>query len=48
MIQQDKNENTKEQESKPLFTKSRILFIIVVFFVFSLPLIYRYFAKIFF
>ena len=33
---------SKEKEIKPLFTRSRILFLIVVFLVMSMPLIYRY------
>lgn len=37
-------ETDLENEVKPLFNKSRILFLIVVFFVVSLPLIYRYFS----
>jgi hypothetical protein len=37
-------ETDLENEIKPLFNKSRILFLIVVFFVVSLPLIYRYFS----
>lgn len=40
----EKIQNTNK-ENKPLFTKSRILFIISVFIVFSLPLIYRYISK---
>jgi tRNA A37 N6-isopentenylltransferase MiaA len=34
--------NFEKQSAAPLFTKGRILFLIVVFVVFSLPLIYRY------
>lgn len=36
-------QNTEEKIPKPLFTKSRILFLIVVFIVVSIPLIYRQF-----
>jgi len=32
----------ENKENKWLFTKSRILFLIVVFFVFSMPLYYRF------
>ena len=38
----EKSEEVLEANAKPLFTKWRILFLIVVFVVFSLPLIYRY------
>lgn len=46
-IQENKLENEKvEQEiRKPLFTRSRILFLISVFFVFLMPLAYRYLTK---
>jgi len=33
-----------ENEIKPLFTKSRILLIIMAFFLFSSTLVYRYLA----
>lgn len=33
----------KEKIIEPLFTKSTILFLIIVFIVFSIPLIYRKF-----
>ncbi len=35
--------NEVSEKQKPLFTRSRILFLIVVFFVFSMPLLYRHF-----
>lgn len=36
-------QNLEENTPKPLFTKSRILFLIVVFIVISIPLVYRQF-----
>ena len=36
--------NIETDIPKPLFTKSRILFLIVVFIVMTIPLIYRHFA----
>ena len=47
-INRRKNENNpenKNEANKWLFTKSRILFLISVFVVFSLPLIYRFFSN---
>lgn len=37
------DDNIEKKEIKPLFTRSRILFLIVVFIVMSMPLIYRQF-----
>jgi len=34
-------ENSENKASEPLFTKSRILFLVVVFIVVSMPLLYR-------
>ncbi len=35
------DESIQKEKPKPLFTKSRILFLISVFIVISMPLIYR-------
>ena len=35
------NKPVENQKDKPLFTKSRILFLVVVFLVMSMPLLYR-------
>ena len=35
-------ENNNKEEVKPLFTKSRIIFLISVLIVMSMPLAYRY------
>ena len=40
--QENINENNEVKVPKPLFTRSRILFLIVVFLVMSMPLMYRY------
>lgn len=45
-INKRNSECDENEEIKPLFTKSRILFLIVVFSVFLMPLIYRYFTYI--
>jgi len=40
----EENEKNIEEEIKPLFTRSRILLIIMAFFLFSSTLVYRYLA----
>jgi len=40
----EENENNIEKEVKPFFTRSRILLIIMAFFLFSSTLVYRYLA----
>jgi hypothetical protein len=37
--------NISEKKEDSLFTLSRILFLIVVLFVFSMPLVYRFFSE---
>lgn len=44
VILESQEENIPENK-KPLFTKSRILFLISIFFVFLMPLAYRYLTK---
>ncbi len=41
----ENNPENKNEVNKWLFTKSRILFLISMFVVFSLPLIYRFFSN---
>jgi len=44
MLENSLNQDWGEEntEMKPLFTKSRIIFLISVFLVISMPLVYRY------
>jgi len=42
--QSNNEQNNEGKTPKSLFTRSRILFLIVVFFVMLMPLVYRYFS----
>lgn len=45
MLQHEKVEIEEKNKQKPLFTKVRIFFVVVVIIIYSLPLIMRYMSK---